>query len=89
VDSYLLSHEENLAYLIRDFINDNHYGDARVEKVNGDYRVLTFITMPTQQNMICSVSGLMACLAAIFKVYYDGWGCVLQGSNASGNQPLT
>jgi hypothetical protein len=62
------------------FINDNNYANARVESVGNDYQVLAVIAMQSNQNVICSVSGLMTCIGKLFDVEYDGWGCVLQNT---------
>ena len=74
----MIAAEEAKAGLVRDFINGNRYGDATSEEVAGEFRVLVRIHMPTTQHVLCSVSGLMACVAYLFGVRYDGWGCVLQ-----------
>ncbi len=78
VDFLLLARNRDQAELVSSFINDNRYGSARVEQAQDEVRVLVAVTMPTTQNILCSVSGLMACVAALFKVDYDGWGCVIQ-----------
>ncbi len=78
VDNLLLSDEQDQANLVRDFVNDNRYGDAVVESVDGCFRELVQIEMPTTQSVLCSVSGLMVCLAASHGLEFDGWGCVLQ-----------
>lgn len=78
VDFLLVSDDADRANMVRDFVNDNRYGDATVETVDGRHRVLVQIHMPTTQHVLCSVSGLMACLAALYGLEYDGWGCVLQ-----------
>ena len=41
-------------------------------------KCLLVINMPVTQNVINSVSGLMTCIAAIYDLEYDGWGCELQ-----------
>lgn len=59
-------------------MNDNQYGDASVETVDDQFRILVQIFMPTTQQLLCSVSGFMACIAELYDLEYDGWGCVLQ-----------
>jgi hypothetical protein len=76
VDFLLRTPDEEKARLVCSFINDNQYGAAKVQETN----VLVVIHMPIQQNIICSVSALMACIAEIFKVEYDGWGSELRKS---------
>ncbi len=78
VDFLLVADDPDRAQLVRDFITDNQYGDASVETVDGQHRILVKIEMPTTQHVLCSVSGLMACLAALYDLEYDGWGCVIQ-----------
>jgi Regulator of ribonuclease activity B len=78
VDFLFLTANRELADLVRDFVEDNQYGDAKVELVGEEFRILVQVFMPTTQQVLCSVSGLMACLAELYGVHYDGWGCVLQ-----------
>jgi regulator of RNase E activity RraB len=63
---------------VADFINDNRYGDATATSVEDEHRVSVLIEMPITQHVLCSVSGLMACLSEIFDVEYDGWGSALK-----------
>lgn len=84
VDFLLLAKDRARAELVASFIEDNRYGVARVEQAGDEFRILVFVTMPTTQNVLCSVSGLMACVAALFEVNYDGWGCVIQKRNDQG-----
>ena len=62
------------ATLVRDFINDNQYGDATLQTDGSQFRVLVVVHMAPQQHVICSVSGLMVCLCTLFGLEYDGWG---------------
>ena len=66
------------ADLVASFIDDNRYGATRVEAMDERWGVFVDITMPIEQNIICSVSGLMACVATIFSVEYDGWESLVQ-----------
>ena len=63
-----------------DFINGKNYGRARVEynDEHGLYWVFVVIHTPITQNIICSLSGFMVCVARLFKIEYDGWGSVIQ-----------
>ena len=74
VDFLLRTHDEEKARVVCSFINDNQYGAAKVQGTE----VLVVIHMPIQQNIICSVSALMACVAQIFGAEYDGWGSELR-----------
>ncbi|HSI34593.1 MAG: ribonuclease E inhibitor RraB [Phycisphaerae bacterium] len=77
VDFLIRAPDPEKAELIASFINDNRYGSARAESDEGESRVMVVIEMPITQNVICSVSGLMACVARIFGAEYDGWGSVI------------
>jgi len=66
------------AKLVASFINDNRYGEATASSDDHGHRVQVLITMPITQNVICSVSGLMACISKLFEIDYDGWGSVTQ-----------
>jgi hypothetical protein len=78
VDFIFVSHDSDRAAVVRDFINDNQYGDASLESGGDHFRVLVRVMMPTTQHVLCSVSALMTCIAQLFDVEYDGWGCELQ-----------
>lgn len=78
IDYIFYAKNEDKAISVVSFIEENHYGDASFEKVNGKYRIMVTINMPSTQNIVCSISGLMACIAILFSIEYDGWGCVLQ-----------
>lgn len=80
IDFVLIADTEKKADTIASFINDNQYGNASYEQVEDQYRIIAVVNMPSTQNLVCSVSGLMACIAALFGVEYDGWGCVLQNA---------
>jgi hypothetical protein len=74
----LLAPEQAKAGLVANFIEDNRYGRAVVETGESQVRVCVHINMPIDQPIICSVSGLMACVAAIFGLEYDGWESEIQ-----------
>lgn len=78
VDFLLRSDDEKKASVVCSFINDNQYGRATVDASGGSFVVLVAIDMPIRQNILCSISALMVCIAHLFKVEYDGWGCTLQ-----------
>jgi hypothetical protein len=66
------------AELVASFINDNRYGVATVSSNDSGYSVTVSVQMPITQQVLCSVSGLMACVSKIFGVEYDGWGSTIQ-----------
>lgn len=78
VDFLLRAPTADKAQLVADFINDNRYGDATVVNDQHGHRIQVVIEMPITQHVICSVSGLMACVSKIFDVEYDGWGSVIR-----------
>lgn len=78
IEFVLYAEGKEKAETVASFINDNRYGEASVSEAEGQYRILVIVNMPSNQHLVCSVSGLMVCLAALFSVEYDGWGCVLQ-----------
>src|SRR6266849_11040239 len=78
VDFVLLSGDSARAETVCSFINDNRYGCAVVETADRGSRIIVTVNMPTTQGVLCSVSALMACLAELFSVEYDGWGTAIQ-----------
>ena len=66
------------AEIVCSFVNDNQYGRAKVQEDDGAFSVLLVSHMPITQNVLCSVSALMCCIATIFEVEYDGWGSPIQ-----------
>ena len=78
VDFYLYAPDKEKGELVTSFINDLCYGDAIYSENEGNHTIRVTVYMPTTQNIICSISGLMTCIAAIYNLEYDGWGCELQ-----------
>src|SRR4051812_3229078 len=78
VDFLLIASDEAKANTVRDFINDNRYGVASVQPSNQTFRISVVINVAPQQHVICSMSGLFACISKLFSINYDGWGCELQ-----------
>lgn len=74
VEFLLRAPDEEKAEIVSSFIEDNQYGSASVRQDDGHFSVVVVIHMPIDQNVICSVSALMCCLAALFGLEYDGWG---------------
>ena len=80
VDFVLKVAELKKAELVASFVTDNQYGVARVEEADEGYRLIVSVHMAITQHALCSVSALMVCLAQLFSVEYDGWGCIVQRS---------
>lgn len=78
VDFLLRAPSEEDASLAADFINDHSYGAASVRENEGRYSVLVVVYTPVTQPVILSLSGFMACISHLFRLDYDGWGCVVQ-----------
>lgn len=78
VDFVLYSTDGQRAQTVASFIADNQYGVPRVEVLDGRHRILVTINMPITRQVLCSISALMVCLAQLFSIEYDGWGCVIQ-----------
>jgi hypothetical protein len=70
------------AEIVSGFINDNRYGVATATSLGEEHTVAVIVHMPITQHVLCSVSGLMACIAKIFGVDYDGWGSEIQAPRA-------
>ena len=86
VDFLLIAKDQEKASTVCSFINDNQYGQARVDESDGLHNILVQVTMPIEQNIICSVSALMLCVAHLFGIEYDGWGCELRNATQQGIQ---
>ena len=80
VDFLLIAPDEEKANLVAGFVNDFGFGAASVDSQTGDHRILVQVEMPTTQHVLQSVSGFMQCLADLYGLQYDGWGCVLQNT---------
>jgi hypothetical protein len=86
LDFLLLSPNREQADLVASFVTDNRYGVATVEAEPDStrWRVLVVVHAPATEHVVCSLSGLMVCIAELFKLEYDGWGCVLQPDRFAG-----
>ncbi|MFD2232156.1 ribonuclease E inhibitor RraB [Alkalimarinus sediminis] len=80
VDFVLYATDEEKADTVSSFINDNRYGQASYTENEDKFRIIVVVNMPSTQNLICSVSGLMTCIGELFGVEYDGWGCTLENT---------
>ena len=75
VEFLLIAPDREKATLVADFINDFSYGVATVQD---DISVLVVVHMPVEQPVALCISGFFTCVARLFGVTYDGWGCVAQ-----------
>lgn len=78
VDFLLRCPSKEKAELVASFINDYQYGKAKAIEQDGEYSIQVIINMPVKQNIILSVSGFMTCLAELYGLDFDVWGCVAQ-----------
>ncbi len=78
VDFLFYAPDKEKGELVANFINDNSYGNANYYQSDENHCIKVVINTPVEQNIINSISGLMTCIAALFNLEYDGWGCVLQ-----------
>ena len=78
VDFLLRAPNREKAELVAGFINEYQYGVAKPLHDEGGDSIQVVINMPVTQNLILSVSGFMTCIAAIYDLEFDGWGCVAQ-----------
>jgi hypothetical protein len=81
VDFAFKTTDKESAKDLSEFVNGKNFGRSRVEgRENGVFWVFVVIHTPINQNVICSLSGFMVCLARLFQVEYDGWGSVVQSA---------
>lgn len=66
------------AETVAGFLDDFQYGKASVLNEDNEYMVQVLIDMPVTQNIILCVSGFMTCIAELYGVEVDGWGCIAQ-----------
>jgi len=76
VDFCIDAPDQDKADIVCSFINDNRYGDARVEETDGIYRVITVTNTPVTQSIISGLSANMVSVATIFGCEFNGWGAV-------------
>ena len=82
VDFAFKTDDRQKANDLAEFLNGKNFGEASVRQKQGDEQiwVVAVIHMPTNQSVLCCVSGFMLCVSRLFQVEYDGWGCVLQST---------
>jgi hypothetical protein len=89
VDFVLYAKDQEKAELVCDFVHDNSYGRSFVQEISqnppgSQHRIIVQVFMPTTQHALCAVSAFMACLAKLYDLDYDGWGCeITKESNKS------
>ena len=78
VDFTFKCSSQEKAETVAGFLDDFQYGKASVLKEENEYMVQVLINMPVAQNIILCVSGFMTCIAELYGVEVDGWGCIAQ-----------
>lgn len=70
------------AELVASFVLDNRYGRPSVERIEHEgtalWRILITIHAPATEHVVHTLSAFMLCLANLYDLEYDGWGCVIQ-----------
>lgn len=69
---------QDKAETVAGFLDDFQYGKASVIVEDNEFIVQLLINMPVTQNVLLCVSGFMTCIAELYGVEIDGWGCVAQ-----------
>lgn len=80
VDFSFKCQSKEKASAVAGFLDDYQYGRASITVEDGQYLVQVLIDMPVTQNILLCVSGFMTCIAELYGVELDGWGCVAQRS---------
>jgi hypothetical protein len=83
IDFAFHTKDEGQANTVGAFINDNHYGSATYEAVDDPkfgkfWRVVCVVHAPATEQVVCSISGVMACIGVVFNIEYVGWGSLVQ-----------
>ncbi|AXT38061.1 ribonuclease E inhibitor RraB [Alteromonas sp. BL110] len=78
VDFTFKCESKDKADTVAGFLDDFQYGKASVIVEEDLYMVQLLIEMPVTQNILLCVSGFMTCIAELYNVEIDGWGCIAQ-----------
>jgi hypothetical protein len=83
LDFVLYAKNQKKAELVCSFVHDNSYGRSFYQAVpenpaRSQHRIIVQVFMPTTEHAVCAVSGLMVCLAKLYDLEYDGWGCSIK-----------
>ena len=83
IDFCFYAKNEERAKLVASFVTDYRYGiPAAVERIERQgttsWRLIIKIHTPMTENVIMALSGFMVCLADMYDLDYDGWGCIIQ-----------
>jgi len=78
VDFHFLCPSQEKAETVAGFLDDYQFGRAKVMLEGDQFAVQVLIDMPVTQNVILCTSGFMTCIAELYGVEFDGWGCLAQ-----------
>ena len=78
VDFLLRAESREKAVLVAGFINDYQSGIAKANEDENGHSIQVLTNTPVEQNVILSISGFMLCIAELYGLEYDGWGCTAQ-----------
>ncbi len=78
VDFTFICPDMNKAEVVAGFLGDYQFGRSEIINEQDQWEVLVQIDMPVTQNVLLSISAFMTCIAELYGVEYDGWGCVAQ-----------
>jgi hypothetical protein len=92
LDFVLYAKDQEKAELVCSFVHDNSYGRASYQSVpenpeGSRHRIMVQVFMPTAEHAVCAVSGLMVCLAKLYDLEYDGWGCSIKTKPNQSSEP--
>ena len=78
VDFHFVCPNQEKAEIVAGFLDDYQFGRAKVVAEDNRFAVQVLIDMPVTQNVIMCVTGFMTCIAELYHVEFDGWGCIAQ-----------
>ena len=82
LDFVLYAKDEKRAKLVASFVKDNRYGKPSVRRIKhaGEiaWRLLVVIHAPATEHVVHTLSAFMTCLAGIYDLEYEGWGCGIE-----------
>ena len=78
VDFTFICQSKDKADTVAGFLDDFQYGKSSVIVEEDQYMVQLLIDMPVTQNILLCISGFMTCIAELYNVEIDGWGCIAQ-----------
>jgi hypothetical protein len=78
----LIGSERKQVDIAAHFIDDNHYGRTHVSTATDRRELSVDVEMPLTAHVVSCVSGMMASVAALFGLTYDGWEANIERSRS-------